>query len=83
MTDELVEKGGKIMIKLVVLRAKTYSHVIDDSSEENKARKYVNSVSLSVLLVLKQINSRIKQTILKNKIDIKLTFVTKENMKIL
>ena len=56
MTDELVEKGGKIMIKLVVLRAKTYSHVIDDSSEENKARKYVNSVSLSVLLVLKQIN---------------------------
>ena len=63
MTDELVEKSGKVMVKLVLLRSKTYSYLIDDGSEENKAkstRKYVKGVSLSVLLVLKQINSRIK-----------------------
>ena len=34
MKDEL---GGKIMIESIGLRAKTYSYLIDDSSENNKA----------------------------------------------
>ena len=35
MKDEL---GGKIMTKFVLLRAKTYRHLIDDSSEDKKAK---------------------------------------------
>ena len=35
MKDEL---GGKIMIKFVVLRAKTCSDSIDDGSEDKKAK---------------------------------------------
>ena len=32
------EIGGKIMIKFVGLRAKTYSYLIDDGSEDKKAK---------------------------------------------
>ena len=35
MKDEL---GGKIMTKFVGLRAKTYSHLIDDGNEDKKAK---------------------------------------------
>ena len=35
MKDEL---GGKTMTKFVALRAKTYSYLIDDSSEVKKAK---------------------------------------------
>ena len=35
MRDEL---GGKIMTKFVALRAKTYSYLLDDSSEDKKAK---------------------------------------------
>ena len=35
MKDEL---GGTIMMKYVGLRAKTYSYLIDDSSEDKKGR---------------------------------------------
>ena len=37
--------GGKTMTKFVGLRAKTYSHLIDDGNEDKK-RKSQNSVSL-------------------------------------
>ena len=36
MKDEL---GGKIMTKLVELRAKAYSYLIDDGSEDTKAKR--------------------------------------------
>ena len=35
MKDEL---GGKIMTKLVVLRARTYSYFIDNSSKDKKVK---------------------------------------------
>ena len=39
MKDEL---GGKTMTKFVALRAKTYSYLIDDSSEVKKAKDKKN-----------------------------------------
>ena len=42
MKDEL---GRKIMTKLVGLRAKTYSYLIDDSNEDKKNKKAQKSVS--------------------------------------
>ena len=39
------ELGGKIMIKFVGLRAKTYIYLIDDGSEDKKNKKYKKSAS--------------------------------------
>ena len=41
MKDEL---GGKIMTKFVGLRAKTYSYLIDDCSEDKKAKDIAEDV---------------------------------------
>ena len=35
MKDEF---GGKVMTKFIGLKAKSYSHLIDDSSQDKKAR---------------------------------------------
>ena len=34
------ELGGKIMVKFVGLRAKSYSYLIDDSSEDKKSKRH-------------------------------------------
>ena len=49
MKDEL---PGKVMIKFVGLRAKTYSYIVDDCSEDKKARNPEN-VSLKENLIWK------------------------------
>ena len=36
------ESGGKIMIKFAGLREKTYSCLIDDSSEDKKSKRHKN-----------------------------------------
>ena len=42
MKDEL---GGEIMTKLVVLRANTYSYLIDDSSKDKKSKDTTKCVT--------------------------------------
>ena len=53
MKDEL---GGKIMIEFVGLRAKTYSYLTDDGSEDKKAKR-TKSVSSKENLDLKIIKT--------------------------
>ena len=46
MKDEL---GGKIMTKFFGLRAKTYSYLIDDGSEDKKAKNTKKCVMKRIL----------------------------------
>ena len=46
MKDEL---GGKIMTKFFGLRAKTYSYLIDDGSEDKKAKNKKKCVIKRIL----------------------------------
>ena len=74
MKDEL---GGKIMTNFVGLRAKTYSYLIDDVSEDKKAKGTKMCVTKRKLkfenykncLEATQLDNKIKD-LEKNKIDI-------------
>ena len=60
MKDEL---GQTFVVKIVGLRAKTYSYIIDDGSEDKKARQEaLKSVSEKENLNLKIIKTVIKDT---------------------
>ena len=65
MKDEL---GGKIMVTFLGLRAKTYSYLTDDSSENKKAKvtkKYV----IKRKLKFENYKNYLEVTQLKNKIN--------------
>ena len=62
MKDEL---GGKIMIKFVGLRAKTYSYLIDDSSE-NKTGKCTKTCVIKRKLKFQNYKNCLEATELEN-----------------
>ena len=65
MKDEL---GGKIMTKFVGLRAKTYSYLIDDSSEDKKAKDTKKCV-IQRKIKFENYKSYLGDTQLENKIN--------------
>ena len=65
MKDEL---GGKIMTKFAGLRAKTYSYLIDDSSE-NKKGKDTKKCVIKRKLKFENYKSCLEATQLENKIN--------------
>ena len=85
MEDEL---GGKVMTKFVGLRAKTYSYLVDDGSEDKKAKDTKKCV-IKRKLKFKNYRNCFEATQLgneinhleKNKIDIDCFFSYKKNIK--
>ena len=71
MKDEL---GGKIMIKFVGLRAKTYSYLIDDSSEDKKAKDTKNCV-IKIKFKFENYKNCLEATQLESKIN----YIEKKN----
>ena len=65
MTDEL---GGKIMRMFVGLRVKTYSYLIDDGSEDEKAKGTIKCV-IKRKLKFEDYKNCLKATQLENKIN--------------
>ena len=65
MKDEL---GGKIMTKFFGLRAKTYSYLIDDGSEDKKAKNTKKCV-MKRILKFENYKNWLKTTQLENKIN--------------
>ena len=65
MKDEL---GGKIMKKFVGIRAKTYSYLIDDGSEDKKG-KYTKKCVIKRKLKFENYKNCLKATQLENKIN--------------
>ena len=65
MKDEL---GGKIMTKFSVLRAKTFSYLIDDGSEDKKA-KGTKICVIKRKLKFESYKACLEATQLKNKIN--------------
>ena len=74
MKDEL---GGKIMIKFVGLRAKTYSYIIDDDSE-NKTSKGTKKFVIKRKLKFKNYKNYLEANQLHNKIN----YVAKNEIKV-
>ena len=62
MKDEL---GKKIMIKVVGLRAKTYSYLTDDSSKDKKA-KHTKKRVIKRKLIFENYNNYLEATQLEN-----------------
>ena len=62
MKDEL---GRKIMIKVVGLRAKTYSYLTDDSSKDKKA-KHTKKHVIKRKLIFENYNNYLGSTQLEN-----------------
>ena len=65
MTDEL---GGKIMRMFVGLRVKTYSYLIDDGSEDEKAKGTIKCV-IKRKLKFEDYKNCLEATQLENKIN--------------
>ena len=65
MTDEL---GGKIMKTFVGLRVKTYSYLIDDGSEDEKAKGTIKCV-IKRKLKFEDYKNCLEATQLENKIN--------------
>ena len=65
MKDEL---GGKIMTKFFGLRAKAYSYLIDDGSEDKKAKNTKKCV-IKRILKFENYKNWLKTTQLENKIN--------------
>ena len=65
MKDEL---GGEIMTKFFGLRAKTYSYLIDDGSEDKKAKNTKKCV-IKRILKFENYKNWLKTTQLENKIN--------------
>ena len=65
MKDEL---GGKIMIKIVELGAKTYSDLEDDSSEDKKAKSTKKCITKRKLK-FENYKNRLEATQFENKIN--------------
>ena len=67
MKDEL---GGTVMTKFVGLRVKTYSYLINDGSEDKKAKGIKKPLNFKIIkTVQKQLDNKIKY-LEKNKINI-------------
>ena len=65
MKDEL---GGKIVTKFVGIRAKTYSYLIDDNSEDKKA-KGTKKCAIKRKLKFENYKNCLEATHLENKIN--------------
>ena len=66
ITDEL---AGKIMVKFVGLRAKVYSYLVDDGSEDKKAKRKLKFENYKSCLEATQLENELNHPE-KNKIDI-------------
>ena len=61
------ELGGKIMIKFVELRAKTYIYLIDDGSEDKKKQKVQKKCVIKRKVKFENYKNRLEATQVENK----------------
>ena len=77
MKDEL---GGKIMVKFIALSAKTYSYLVDDGSEDTKAKGTKNCV-IKRQLKFENYKNCLETTQLNNKTNVESFFCYKRKHK--